>query len=66
VGELQRRLPAAERLPAARPLQPREQTRRALADDLDMHYSMEELSVAEAAPYLPIEMRQRLSEEGRK
>ena len=37
-----------------------EQTRRALSDELEKHYSMEELSVDEAAPYLPREMQERL------
>ncbi len=40
-----------------------EQTRRALSDDLEKHYSMEELSVAEAAPYLSKEMQARLAPE---
>ena len=42
-----------------------EQTRRALSDELEKHYSMEELSVAEAAPYLPLAMRERLAEKKR-
>ncbi len=40
-----------------------EQVRRALSDDLEMHYSMEELSVEEAAPYLPRDMQARLGPE---
>jgi NADH-quinone oxidoreductase subunit C len=40
-----------------------EQVRRALADDLEMHYSMEELSAEEAAPYLPKEIQERLRPE---
>jgi NADH-quinone oxidoreductase subunit C len=42
-----------------------EQVRRALADDLEMHYSMEELSVEEAAPYLPKDVQERLGSERR-
>ena len=41
-----------------------EQTRRALSDDLEKHYSMEELSVDEAAPYLPRDMQERLAGKG--
>jgi len=37
-----------------------EQTRRALGDELEKHYSMEELSILEAAPYLPADMKSRL------
>ena len=40
-----------------------EQVRRALSDDLEKHYSMEELSEKEAAPFLPADMRERLSAE---
>jgi NADH-quinone oxidoreductase subunit C len=40
-----------------------EQVRRALSDDLEKHYSMEELSEKEAAPFLPADMRARLSAE---
>jgi NADH-quinone oxidoreductase subunit C len=38
-----------------------EQVRRALSDDLEKHYSMEELSADEAARYLPDEVRERLA-----
>jgi len=38
-----------------------EQTRRALSGELDKHYSMEELSMRDAAPYLPDDMKQRLA-----
>lgn len=38
-----------------------EQTRRALSGELDKHYSMEELSISDAAPYLTDEMKQRLA-----
>ncbi len=34
-----------------------EQTRRALSDELEKHYSMEELSMTDAAPLLPLDMR---------
>jgi NADH-quinone oxidoreductase subunit C len=34
-----------------------EQTRRALSNELEKHYSMEELSMADAAPLLPLDMR---------
>ena len=37
-----------------------EQTRRALSGELEKHYSMEELSIKDAAPYLPTDMRDRL------
>jgi NADH-quinone oxidoreductase subunit C len=37
-----------------------EQTRRALSGELEKHYSMEELSITDAAPYLPDEMKSRL------
>jgi NADH-quinone oxidoreductase subunit C len=40
-----------------------EQTRRALSDELEKHYSMEELSAEEAAPYLPKDMQARLGPE---
>jgi NADH-quinone oxidoreductase subunit C len=40
-----------------------EQTRRALSGELDKHYSMEELSITEAAPYLPKDLQQRLAGE---
>ena len=40
-----------------------EQVRRALSDELEKHYSMEELSVKEAAPYLPKDMRDRVAPE---
>jgi NADH-quinone oxidoreductase subunit C len=40
-----------------------EQVRRALSDELEKHYSMEELTVDEAAPYLPDEMKARLGPE---
>jgi NADH-quinone oxidoreductase subunit C len=40
-----------------------EQTRRALSDELEKHYSMEELSAEEAAPYLPKDMQARLRPE---
>jgi len=39
-----------------------EQTRQALSGELEKHYSMEELSITDAAPYLPEAMRRRLSE----
>jgi NADH-quinone oxidoreductase subunit C len=35
-----------------------EQTRQALSNELAKHYSMEELSLPEAQPYLPADMRQ--------
>jgi NADH-quinone oxidoreductase subunit C len=37
-----------------------EQVRRALSDELDKHYSYEELTIKEAAPLVPADMRQRL------
>jgi NADH-quinone oxidoreductase subunit C len=37
-----------------------EQVRQALTDDLEAHYSMEELSLSDAAPYLPEKVRQDL------
>ena len=40
-----------------------EQVRRALSGELEKHYSMEELSVEEAAPYLPKDMQARLGPE---
>ena len=39
-----------------------EQTRRALSGELEKHYSMEELSITDAAPYLPADMKTRLAE----
>ncbi len=36
-----------------------EQVRRALSGELDKHYSYEELTIKEAAPWLPSEMRRR-------
>jgi NADH-quinone oxidoreductase subunit C len=41
-----------------------EQVRQALGGDLDAHYSMEELSIAEAYADLPPDMRERLSPGG--
>jgi NADH-quinone oxidoreductase subunit C len=38
-----------------------EQTRRALSGELEKHYSMEELSMSDAAPYLPADMKTRLT-----
>jgi len=38
-----------------------EQVRQALTDDLEAHYSMEELSLTDAAPYLPEKVRQDLA-----
>ena len=38
-----------------------EQTRRALSGELEKHYSMEELSITDAAPYLTDEMKARLA-----
>jgi NADH-quinone oxidoreductase subunit C len=40
-----------------------EQIRRALSGDLDAHYSYEELTIKDAAPLLPLEMRERLMKE---
>ena len=40
-----------------------EQVRRALSDELEKHYSMEELSAREAKPYLPKDMQARLGTE---
>lgn len=37
-----------------------EQTRRALSGELDKHYSMEELSIKDAAPYITADMKDRL------
>jgi NADH-quinone oxidoreductase subunit C len=37
-----------------------EQVRQALSGSLDAHYSMEELSLRDAAPYLPAELRERI------
>lgn len=34
-----------------------EQTRQALSNELEKHYSMEELSITDAAPYLPQDMK---------
>jgi NADH-quinone oxidoreductase subunit C len=42
-----------------------EQTRQALAGPAEKHYSMEELSVAEAMHYLPDDMQRRLAAGGR-
>ena len=39
-----------------------EQTRQALGGPAEKHYSLEELSIAEAMHYLPADMRQRLAE----
>ena len=39
-----------------------EQTRRALSNELEKHYSMEELSGPEAAQYLPSDMQERFGE----
>jgi NADH-quinone oxidoreductase subunit C len=39
-----------------------EQTRRALSGELEKHYSMEELSITDAAPYLPDDMKTRRAE----
>ncbi|HQR18711.1 MAG TPA: NADH-quinone oxidoreductase subunit C, partial [Gemmatimonadales bacterium] len=41
-----------------------EQTRQALAANPEAHYSLEELSIAEAYRELPAEMRERLSQGG--
>jgi NADH-quinone oxidoreductase subunit C len=41
-----------------------EQTRRALSGELEKHYSMEELSIKDAAPYLPADMRDKLGAAG--
>lgn len=40
-----------------------EQVRRALSGELDKHYSYEELSIKDAAPLLPADMRERLTKE---
>lgn len=40
-----------------------EQVRRALSGELDKHYSYEELSIKDAAPYLPQDVRERLSKD---
>jgi NADH-quinone oxidoreductase subunit C len=41
-----------------------EQVRRALSGELEKHYSMEELSAEEAAPYLPRDVQAKLGERG--
>ena len=41
-----------------------EQVRQALGNELEKHHSMEELSLPEAQPYLPVDMRQKIAEAG--
>ncbi len=41
-----------------------EQIRRALSGELEKHYSYEELSIKDAAPLLPLDMRERLGKPG--
>ena len=42
-----------------------EQVRQALSGDMEAHYSMEELSLQEAEPYLPEKVREDLRDQGR-